>query len=190
MKNLLKSWIGVTGIVLLLSSCASTAHIEKDDAFNINKYKTFAWDYGKNDGKENDMLERNIHIAVKNELEKAGWRETKNKPDVLVAYDVLVERSVKEQNNPVYSQPYSRLIFNPYTRRYSTIYYPSQFLGYDRDQRNTREGTITITMVEAKTDKTIWQGWSTNEVNNRNLTSKEAQSLVKTIFKKADLAKN
>ena len=70
-----------------------------------------------------------------------------------------------------------------------TIYYPSQFMGYDRDRVPSREGTVTITMIDAKTEKTIWQGWTTDEVNSRNLTSKEIQTAVRSIFKKFDLAK-
>jgi Domain of unknown function (DUF4136) len=195
MKNL-KAWTGYLGVVFLLASCASTAHIEKDDNADFRSYKTFAWidkdGEGKNDrNKSNDITEQKVRDAVNIELKKsAGWRESKTRPDVLLSYDVLVEKSVKEQNDPVYSRPYTRSFYNPYTRRYSTIYYPSQFLGYDRDQRAIREGTVTITMIDVKTDKTVWQGWTTDEVNSRNLTSKEIQSAVKSIFRKFDVAKN
>jgi hypothetical protein len=44
-------------------------------------------------------------------------------------------------------------------------------------------------MIEAKSGKTVWQGWATDEVSNRNLTSKEIDAAVRSIFKKADLAK-
>ena len=108
---------------------------------------------------------------------------------MILDYDVLVERSNQQQSEPVYSQPYSRLVYNPYTRRYATIYYPSQFLGYESYEKMIREGTITVTMLDAKTDKTVWQGWTTAEVNNRNLTNKEIQKAVANIFKKSDLAK-
>jgi len=196
MKQSLKLWTGYLSFVFLLASCASTAHIEKDDNADFKKYKTFAWidkdGEGKNDkNRSNDLTEQKIRQAVNTELEKnAGWRETKNHPDVLLSYDVLVERGVKENNNPVYSTPYSRVIFNPYTRRYATIYYPSQFMGYDRDQRSIREGTVTISMIDTRTDKTVWQGWTTDEVRSKNLTSKEIQNSVKAIFKKFDVAKN
>jgi hypothetical protein len=192
----LKGWSGYLGIVFLLASCASTAHIEKDDNTDFRSYKTFAWidkdGEGRNDrNRSNDLTEQKVRDAVSKELEKtAGWRESKTRPDVLLSYDVLVEKSIKEQNDPVYSRPYSRVFYNPRTRRYSTIYYPSQFLGYDRDQRAVREGTVTISMIDAKTDKTVWQGWTTDEVNNRNLSSKEIQSAVKSIFRKFDVAKN
>ena len=196
MKRNMK-WLAACVVLgFMLTSCASTAHIEKDDTVNFSDYKTFAWldkdGEGKQDrNKSNDLAEQKIKQAVSAELSKsAGWREAKNRPDVLLSYDVLVERTVKEDRNPVYSRPFTRLVYNPYSRRYSTIYYPSQFMGYDSDQRSVREGTITVTMIDVKTDKTVWQGWTTDEVNSRNFTSKEIQAAVKSIFRKFDVAKN
>ena len=183
--------LAIAGI--LLASCGSTAHIEKDDTVNFSNYKTFAWvnstetksDSGQ---KAITLTEQNVRKAVNAELAKQGWREVKNRPDVLLSYDVLVERAVKQNNDPVYSQPYTRYVYNPYTRRYVAIYYPSQFLGYDNDQYEVRQGTITITMVDAKSNKTVWQGWTTDEVNSKNLTSKEIANSVKNIFRKFDIA--
>lgn len=180
---------------LLLSGCGSTAHFEKDDTVDFRDFKTFAWldrdGEGRNDrNRSNDMTEQKVRDAISAELKKsAGWREVKHRPDVLLSYDVLVERGTKEVSNPVYSRPWTRVIYNPYTRRYTTITYPSQFMGYERDQRSIREGTVTITMIDARTDKTIWQGWTTEEVNSRNLTTKEINYAVRTIFKKFDVAK-
>ncbi len=195
MKKNLVLWSGLLAFVVLLASCGTTAHIEKDDNTDFSRYRSFAWvdkdGEGQHDeNKSNDLTEKRIREAVNKELEKSGWKEAKNRPDVLLSYDVLVEKSIKENNSPVYSRPYSRLIYNPYTRRYTTLYYPSQFVGYERDERAIREGTVTISMIDAKTDKTVWQGWTTDEVNSRNLTSKEIQSSVKSIFRKFDLAKN
>jgi hypothetical protein len=81
-------------------------------------------------------------------------------------------------------------VYNPYARRWVSIYYPSQFVGYDNNQRDVREGTLTLSMTDARTDKTVWQGWTTGEVNSRNLTSKEITASVKSIFRKFDVAKN
>jgi hypothetical protein len=196
MMKSLKLWGGFFGIVFLLASCTTTAHIEKDDNTDLRDYKTFAWidkdGEGKNDNdRNNDLAEQKIKDAVGKELQKsAGWREVKNRPDVYLSYDVLVEKNVKQLSDPVYSRPYTRVFFNPRTRRYSTIYYPSQFLGYDHDQRMVREGTVTVTMIDAKSDKTVWQGWTTGEINNRNMSSREIQNAVRSIFKKFDVAKN
>jgi len=196
MKKHLKLWSVYSIFVFLLAGCSSTAHIEKDDDADFSRYRTFAWidkdGEGRQDqNKKNDLTELKIRQAVNKELEKsAGWKEVRNRPDVLLTYDVLVEKGIKENNNPVYSRPYSRMVYNPYTRRYTTVYYPSQLMGYERDERSIREGTITISMIDTKTDKTVWQGWTTDEVNSKNLTSKEIQNSVRSIFKKFDLAKN
>lgn len=187
-------WMGMVS-VFLLAGCASTVHFEKDDTADFRKYKTFAWLDKDGEGRQdrnrnNDLMEQKIKDAISTEMEKtAGWREVKNRPDVLLSYDVLVERTTKEVTNPVYSRPFTRVVFNPYTRRYTTIYYPSQFMGYDRDREPIREGTVTITMIDARTDKTVWQGWTTEEVDNRNMTSREIQLAVRSIFKKFDIAK-
>jgi hypothetical protein len=63
-------------------------------------------------------------------------------------------------------------------------------MGYDSYDVNTREGTVTISMIDANTEKTVWQGWATDEVGSRNMTSKEIQSSVRAIFRKFDIAKN
>ena len=195
MRNL-KLWSGSMAIVFLLASCASTAHIEKDDNTDFSKYRTFSWvekeGQDKNDRKKNnDLAEQKIRDAVSKELEKtAGWRESKNNPDVLLSYDVLVERSVKQESDPVYSRSFTRTFYNSYSRRFYNVFYPSRFMGYDNYDVNTREGTVTISMIDADTEKTVWQGWATDEVNNRNMTSKEIQSSVRAIFRKFDIAKN
>lgn len=177
--------------VVILAGCASSTHIEKDETANFSRYKTFTWLHGDG-GKlesQSDLIESKIRNAVTKEFEKIGWRESKTKPDVLLDYDVLVERSTKNERDPVYSQPFTRLVYNPYTRRYATIYYPSQFLGYESYEKVIKEGTVTVTMIDARTDKTVWQGWTTGQVNSKNLTNKEIQKAVASIFKKAELAK-
>lgn len=190
MKKNWKVWSGYLAFVFLLASCAPTAHIEKDDGTDFRNYKTFAW-IDKEKSAKNDLTERKVREAVSKELEKtAGWRENKKNPDVLLSYDVLVERSVKQQSDAVYSRPFGRTFYNPYSRRFFRVYYPSRFMGYDNYDMPVKEGTVTITMTDAQTEKTVWQGWTTNEVNSRHMSSKEIQSGVKAIFRKFDVAKN
>lgn len=189
----IKSLMLFSIIGLLVSGCATTAFVEKDDTVNFNNYKTFTWLDEQDDstGKNVKGLQQtNLRQAVNLELNKANWKEEKNKPDVILKHDILVEKSVKENSSPLYSQGFTRRFYNPYTRRFSYIYYPSQFMGYNTDQYEVREGTLTITMIDAKTDKVIWQGWTTEQVDSKNLTRKEIQNGVKNIFRKFDLAKN
>lgn len=194
MKNL-KLWSGVFSFIFLLASCASTAHVEKDETIDFTKYKTYSWIDPKDDsgkGRPNEMAERRLKEAVSKELERtAGWREVNKNPDVLLSYDVLIERTSDQRSEAVYTRPFTRTFYNPYTRRFINVYYPSQFIGYDTYSMPLKEGTVTITMIDADSEKTVWQGWVTDEVaSSKNLTSKEIQNSVRAIFKKFDLAKN
>jgi hypothetical protein len=178
--------------IILAVSCATPAYVEKDETADFSRYKTYAWiDNNKKDDKNRhtEFMKKHVHDAANAQLVKEGWREDRSKPDVLISYDLLVEKTTREQSNPVYSRPYQRIYYNPFYRRYGTIYYPSTFMGYDNDTETVREGTLTITMVDAKTDKTIWQGWTTDDVNSRNVTQKEIQSSVNSIFRKFDVVK-
>ncbi|MEO5782331.1 MAG: DUF4136 domain-containing protein [Ginsengibacter sp.] len=174
---------------MILNGCGTSAHIEKDEAANFKNYKTYTWLDKENKEKlRNEIAAQNLKSIVNDELQKNGFREVKNNPDLLLSYDLLVEKSVKEQSDPVYSRPYSRVYYNPYTRRYGSIYYPSQFLGYDSYSTPVKEGTVSISMVDTKTDKTVWQGWTTNELNSNQFSSKEVQKNVRSIFKKFEVA--
>lgn len=140
---------------------------------------------------ENDQSARATayaDIPVRNEVNKQlrnfGWQEVTENPDVLVSYEVLVERSRETRSDPIYSQAFTRSYYNPYTRRWSTMYYPSQFQGYQVYDTPVRDGTVTITLVDSKTDKNIWQGWSTERLSGTRLSSEQVEGTVQRIFAK------
>ncbi|MEO5984908.1 MAG: DUF4136 domain-containing protein [Ferruginibacter sp.] len=176
----------ISGFAILLASCSSVAHIEKDDNTDFKKYKTFKWaeeEKPDNNSFLNDIQATNLQNAVNTELIKAKWHEAKVKPDVILKHDVVVEKKVVDSREPVYSESYTQTMYNPYTRRWVNVYYPSRFLGYEQNSYQANEGKIIITMVDSKTDKVIWQGWTREEINN-DITSKDIRSGVKNIFKK------
>lgn len=181
-------FVALAAIGLTLTGCSTTAHVEKDNTVNFTKYKTYSWVSEKEkslkDRNSNNLVDAHVRSAVAKELKKNGWVETKAKPEVLLDYNIMVENSVKELDNPVYTRPFTRYYYNPYTRRISGLYYPSQMMGYERSEIPYKEGTITIHMIDNSSNKLIWQGWTTDEVNSRNLTGKEISSSVKSILKK------
>jgi hypothetical protein len=181
----LKWFLGVVVAASFVIGCSAPVHVEKDDSVDFTAYKSYAWvDRDAKMDRSNQMMEQKFKEAVSNALNEQGWRMDNRRPDVLISYDVLVERGTRQQSEPVYSRPFTRTYYNPYTRRYYSVYYPSQFMGYDNYETPVREGTVTITVSDAKTDKVVWQGWTTDEVNSKNLTTKEINNAVKSIFKK------
>ena len=188
------TWALAVFAALLFAGCAGNAHIEKDKNADFSKYRTYSW-VDKPEVKQekknrrNDLTETNIRNAVNEELQKKGWQQAKSNPDVILNYELVVEKNQVQQQDPVYSQSYTRSYYNRYTGRVHSFYYPSQFMGYDSYTTTVKEGTVTITMIDSKTDKTVWQGWTTSEVNGRDITSREIDKNVKTIFKKFDAGK-
>jgi len=177
----------------LFQNCSAPVHVEKDDTVNFSDYHTYMWVTTRKSESDDskgatDYADISIHNAVNSELSKTGWRETNTDPDILLSYDVLVERSTQQRSEPVYSQSFTRMYYNPYRRRWSTIYYPSQFLGYDVYNEPVKEGTITITIIDARTDRKVWQGWTTETLSNSRLTGDEISQSVRNIFIKFDVA--
>jgi hypothetical protein len=173
-------------IAIVMAGCGTVAHIEKDETVNFSSLRTYSWDSEKSikDRNSNDLIDSKLKAAVSKELEKSGWREARSNPDVILDYNIVVENTTKEKNNPVYSRSFVRYYYNPFTRRLNSVYYPSRMLGYETQEIPVREGTITLHMIDRKTNKLIWQGWTTDEVNSRNLTSKEVSASVKSIMRR------
>jgi hypothetical protein len=184
-------WVIAVFAAGMFAGCAGNTHIEKDKNADFSKYRSYAWIdkpviKGEKKKNRNDLTERNIRQAVNAELQKKGWKETRSRPDVLINFELLVEKTQKQQQDPVYSGSFTRSYYNRYTGRIHTFYYPSQFLGYDSYTTTVKEGTVTITMIDSKTDKTVWQGWTTSELVSGNITNREIDRNVKTIFRKFD----
>ena len=187
----MKQLISYIALIVLVASCSSPVYVQKDDAINLDSYKTYTWvDTRESENDNNARAAAYADISMRNavnaELSRLGWREVSENPDAFVSYDILVERATERKSDPVYSQPVTRTYFNPYTRRWNTIYYPSQFMGYQNYEVPVKEGTITISILDAKTDRAVWQGWTTENMNYSRFTGDEISRSVRNIFKKFD----
>jgi hypothetical protein len=189
MKAILLSGLALAAVSM--AGCSSKVYTEKAASVNLSSYKTYMWvdtHQQQNDGEGRARpiayADQNVHDATRAPLEKLGWREVSNNPDVLLSYDILVQRSTAQESSPVYSSPFTRYYYNPWARRWGSVYYPSQFVGYDTYTVPVREGTFTITMIDARSDKTVWQGWTTEEIRNRRPSPAEIRTTVNRIMKK------
>ncbi len=193
----MKKYISILSVTaamaIILAGCSASSHVEVAQGVNFNNYKTFGWANDnhtqKGDRPNNDIVDNNIKNSISAELEKKGWQETSQHPDVLLDYNVTVAKGVKRETEPMYSYPYSGYFYSPWRHRLVGYYNPGFFSGYHTYNVPFKEGTLTVNMVDAKDNKLIWQGWSTGDVTSKNVTTKEAQNDVKSIFKKFDLPK-
>lgn len=183
-------WLLGAVMAVVMSACGTKAYVQKDPSVDFSKIRTYSWARAEKDkgtakpGRTNDLQANKIRAAMDRNLQAAGWRLTRGKPDVVLVYDLDIQRDVRNVADPVYSQPMTRWYYSPFRRTYLPIYYPSQFLGYNNMQQTVNEGTLTLTIMDADNEKTIWQGWTTSDLNGRRMTDKEIDDNVKAIIKK------
>jgi len=180
--------------VFMLSSCGVQSYVEKDPSVNLKNYRSYAWISEKNsknkdDKPYKDFQESYLTDLISRELEKNGFVKVQSNPDVLIDYDIMIEKSVKEKSDPVYSRSGVRYFYNPYTRRINSWYVPSRYLGDNNYDVPYKSGTITINIVDNDSRKLIWQGWAETEVTKKRIDHDDMDKIVRSIFKKMDVAR-
>jgi hypothetical protein len=199
-----KYFLSLTTVILAavcFTSCAVTSHVESAPGVNFNNYKTFGWATAngevKEDSVDNDIVDQNIKNSISMQLGNMGWKETTQSPDVILDYIVIVEKKVKQVSEPVYSYPYANFYNYPYTNYYYNrwhhrlgyIYSPYNLMAYHTHNIPFKEGVLTVNMIDAKTNKLIWQGSAQGDISSKTVSTQEVTADVKSIFKKFDYPK-
>jgi hypothetical protein len=185
-------FLALVSVLIFLTSCGTTARVQKDDSVDFTKIRTYAWvdpsskDSAKPLAKTNDLVDRKIKESIDKNLKASGWKMSQKNPDVLLVYEIDVEKEKRNQRSPVYSDPQYRYLYSPFSRRWIPVYYPSTLMGYQNSVLTVQEHTLTVTLLDAQSDKTIWQGWTTMETDSRRLTDKEIEKNVKAIVQQLE----
>ena len=179
------------GMGIFMVGCAETAHVMKDNSVNMAQYKTYAWVERvlPKDAKEDhngELTDQNIREAVNVQLQKRGYTASAKDPDLLISTDLLYEKNTESRSAPVYTESYTRNYYNPRTGTLVTYYFPSQFVGYDNYSTTVKKGTVTLTFIDARTDKAVWQGWASKRLESSNIDADEIFQDVRSIFNKFD----
>lgn len=179
---------GVLILAFILSQCAPAVHVEQSQPLNLNRYKTYKrmeTQASQTDSRNVSAFgEQTVHNVASQELPKLGLHEVTHNPDLWVTHDVLVQRRTQQQSDPGYNQLFTRFYYNPYLRRWGMGYYPTPFLGYDTYTVPVREGTLTLTLRAANTDKAKWQAGTTEQLDSRRFTTQELEKSVRNVLKK------
>lgn len=178
-------------VFFFLESCGPTTTVTKDNSYDLSKVRTYTWIPAQRDSlgrgrstRGSDLTNNKIRTALDNNLASSGWQRVRNNADVYLVYDAGVQRENRNVSDPVYSQPMTRWYYSPYRRGFVPYYYPSTLLGYNNSVETVNEGTITLTVIDARTDRTIWQGTATSDINGRRMTDQEIDEYAKAIIKK------
>ena len=174
-----------------MAGCNSKVYVLRSESANMAKYRTFRWVDTKED--ENGKAQRpsafaeiSVRNSVREVLEQEGWKEVRQNPDVLLSYDILMERNAVHEKEVQATSAFTRSYYNPYLRRWNRIHYPAQFVGYDPGTNLTKEATLTLTMMDARTDEALWQGWSTERLSHTSLSEEAIEKTVNKILDKLE----
>jgi hypothetical protein len=149
-----RSWPGIALLALLaLAGCASPPPQPEsmlDRSVDFNVFRTFGWASAAGTSGNDQpmmMLDRNIRGAIAAEMQRRGYTESPENPDLRLSYETTREEKVK--SNPVRigigvgswggSSGGSVSVGSPGVRSYS-------------------EGTLVIHAIDAKRNAEVWQG--------------------------------
>lgn len=186
----LKILFGVL-IAALFSACSPYNYYSVSNRpLDPHKYKTFAWiPEGKSRAGsiyDNDVARDKIVESATQELTNRGFQLSNGRPDLLIRYTAMVNRTVKEYSDPVY---YYAPPVMPYYRGRGRFYYnyvsPFPIYVGDSERRiRIRENSIVIDIIDRRSSKVIWRGWAEGELDNPERAINEIPQVIANIFKK------
>jgi hypothetical protein len=174
----------IIALIFFMTGCAVT-DIDRD--VNFNSYRKYAWKEPDvqvvNPIYESDLITKKIKNVVEDEFVKKGIVLVNNKPDFFVTYNIRKEKKQQTMNN------YSGMGFYPFWglgwgwRMPYMMGYP-YYGGMMPYTREYTQGTLILDVVDAKSNKLVWRGSVSGNVDNVKNLQKQIEKGVRAILKK------
>ena len=142
---MMKYFLSILSLVSLLSGCNIKVNSSYEKNQDFSEYKTFCWLKGCEftftgpQYLEDSLLRENIKNAIIAEMNKKGFTQDENNPDLLIDFHISVENE-------------SSIIYH---RGDDDIYEFKPFP--DQEVVNYLKGTIVIDMVDKEQGKMVWR---------------------------------
>ncbi len=164
MKNL---FLPLLGLLLLVSSCTSVKisnNWDKEVDFSTFKtYSLFPWDQ-QNDKVLNDYDKLTIAGAIKNEMNKRGYKHVEKNGELIISTFVIIEERTSYQ---AYNHHYGGWAgYGGGWGYYGGAGYYGYGAGYNTTVYSTdyNQGTLIIDIFRLKDKRLVWQGIASGEV--------------------------
>ena len=161
MKNTINKFYLGLAIVLFAVSCAPTLKVSTDFDKNavFSNYKTFSVYNLKTTGSVSQLNADRIVNAIKAELSAKGFQETGSNADLIInAVTILKDKQSVSSTTNYYG--------------YGGMYRPYSYWGGSMGTGTTsvstynfKDGSLTIDIVDNKTQKMVWQGTGNAEID-------------------------
>lgn len=145
-------------------AAAQDVNYNYDQTVNFSNFKTYKWAAVEGAMYPNEIADKNIRASVDAQLAKKGFTKTETNPDLLVAYQVAVD---KEQKIDTWGSGYWYWGGGMQSTTVSTI----------------NIGTLVLDMYEPAEKKLVWRGTATKTLNPKNSPEKRQKNLQKAMEK-------
>ncbi len=181
----MKKYIVVTFTIttLLLSYACSSIKImaDKEASFENGKYSTYA--FAPVDLKQVDqataILYQELSKRIAYEMKQKGYVLQDEKPDLLIAFNILTEEARKESWKSANNDPYSmRGMW-----AYNSFGYPNYNTRY-KEVKFEKTGTFVVDLLSTEQQELVWRGIGIGPVNDPEERFNTAYESVEKMFKK------
>ena len=177
--------------MFLLTGCSPVVSVstDYDRTAPFSQYRTWNWyqaaptasrDADKF-GNYDTFLDKRIKGAILSQMSAKGFNQSSTNPDILVAYDVSIERRQEVEPGFTYAPGFGWGYGYWYGYRYD--YGFRRFPNYTMVQEYN-EGTVVIDIVNAKDNQLIWRGWGQARVGTAGISESEINRIVREILEK------
>ena len=165
--NVFSRLVVLTGMAMLLASCASKPTIESDydPTVDFSQYKTYGFfsPMGIENPSYSSIYGAIFRDAIGKELESRGYKASDN-PDLMINVSGRFQDKTKVTTT---SDPYMGGGYYGY-RRGSYGAWGGYGYGTTTHVSNYTEGTINVDMVDRTQKRMVWEGVAVGRVNEKN----------------------
>ena len=161
----------------ILAACSPQIRVysDHDPGYDLATFKTFDWgqkenvEQGRNPLHYNELNDKRIKSAVRQELENRGYTYSELAPELVIHYHIVVDNQ-----SIIATEPFG-------------YHYGSYWTEMKTDVHAYREGTLIVDIMDTRTNNLVWRGWATSDINgayNAAEIEKLIMQAVSKIFRK------
>ena len=169
--------LGMLALAALMSGCASGPTIisNSDPSTDFMSLRTFDFiqPLSTDSGNVRSLLSTHMIAATTNGLEKRGWRQEQNNPDVLINFILETHEQIRTRQSSASVGMHRGGRYGTWGGTMST---PTI--------EQTTQGALSIDMIDPARNQLIWEGTATNRVtdNIRQNQEEAVHSFIAAIF--------
>ena len=147
---------------VLMAGCASTPNTfsHKDPSVDFSQYKTYGFlpELSTDRANYESLVSTYLKVAVSQQMDRRGLEYAEN-PDLLVNFYINTKEKIRSRSVPTMNAYYG------YRSRYYDPW--GGYAGYETQIDQYTEGTLHIDVVDASTNRLVWEGGVSGRVTDK-----------------------